>query len=172
MLSYNDALLLLKSVSCPEHTIEHCRLVSMKAKELAEKILSRGHKVDVELCTIGGLLHDIGRSRTHSISHGLEGSKILEAYPKLARIAKTHVGAGIDRAEAKLLGLPEDDYIPKTIEEKIVCYADKLEHEGSFAENVEPEIKKLEAKLGKTHSAIARLKKLEEEIKKLMKSRI
>ncbi|VVB74259.1 HD domain protein [Candidatus Tiddalikarchaeum anstoanum] len=168
MLTYSDALTLLKAVGCSEHVINHCKQVSEKSKELALKLLLKSHKVDVELCTIGGLLHDIGRSKTHSITHGVEGAKLLEAYPNLARIAKTHTGAGIDKAEAKKLGLPPGDYIPRTVEEKIVCYSDKLSDNGKISDNVIPRVKRMENELGKDHSSIQRLKKLEKEIKKLI----
>ena len=36
------------------------------------------------------------------------------------------MGAGLTSEEAVKLGLPPGDYIPKTIEEKIVCHADNL----------------------------------------------
>ena len=40
-------------------------------------------------------------------------------------IIKRHVGAGITAEEAEWLGWPKDNYIPQSLEEKIVCYADK-----------------------------------------------
>jgi hypothetical protein len=36
------------------------------------------------------------------------------------------VGAGILPGEAAALGLPDRDYMPSTVEEKIVCHADNL----------------------------------------------
>ena len=41
-------------------------------------------------------------------------------------IIERHIGAGIPKEEAVGLGLPEKDYIPVTIEEKIVAHADNL----------------------------------------------
>ncbi|MCK5142092.1 MAG: hypothetical protein KAQ70_07855, partial [Candidatus Heimdallarchaeota archaeon] len=37
-----------------------------------------------------------------------------------------HIGTGITKIEAVKLGLPQDDYIPKTAEEIIVSYSDNL----------------------------------------------
>jgi len=35
-------------------------------------------------------------------------------------IVRKHVGTGISTGEAKSLGLPDSDYVPSTIEERIV----------------------------------------------------
>ncbi len=77
----------------------------------------------------GGLLHDVGRSRTHGIRHAVEGVLIArkrDLPEPLVLIIQKHIGAGIDPNDAKTLGLPEWDYIPSTLEEKIVCHADNL----------------------------------------------
>lgn len=85
--------------------------------------------MDRELTRIGGLFHDIGRSRTHDIRHaiaGVELGKSLGFSDPLLRIIERHIGAGITASEAVRLGLPEKDYLPVTGEEKIVSYADNL----------------------------------------------
>jgi len=41
-------------------------------------------------------------------------------------IIERHIGAGILKDEAAGLGLPERDYVPETLEEKIVAHADNL----------------------------------------------
>ena len=77
----------------------------------------------------GALLHDIGRSKTHDIRHALEGVKIARSYgvpEEVIKIIERHIGAGLPAMEAKKLGLPARDFIPETIEEKIVCHADNL----------------------------------------------
>jgi uncharacterized protein len=168
MLSFNEALELLKS-KCPENVVRHCLMVSEKSYELAKLIELNGSKIDVGLCRVGGLLHDIGRSQSHGLSHGILGAEILKNHPKLARIAKTHIGGGISKDEAENLGLGSEDLIPKLLEEKIVCYADKLVQGDRFAENASEEVEKLEEKLGKGHPAIERLKRIEDEINKLIK---
>ena len=45
---------------------------------------------------------------------------------KVLEIIKHHGGAGIDAEEAEKLGLPKEDYTPKSIEEMIVAHADNL----------------------------------------------
>ena len=73
-------------------------------------------------------MHDIGRSKSHDIDHGLVGAKIAEseALPdSVVEIIKRHVGGGITAEEAKQFGWPKDVYWPLTLEEKIVSYADK-----------------------------------------------
>ena len=36
------------------------------------------------------------------------------------------MGAGISQEEVESLGFPEGDYIPHTLEQKVVCFADKM----------------------------------------------
>jgi uncharacterized protein len=108
----------------------HADFVRKIALEIAQDI-----KCDMSLVATGALLHDIGRfscppKSKKAIQHGLRGAKILRdlGYKKHARIAERHVGVGItkqDIAEQKL-DLPLRDFVPESIEEKIVCYADKL----------------------------------------------
>jgi uncharacterized protein len=45
---------------------------------------------------------------------------------QLVLIIERHIGAGITAAEAVRLGIPQKDYLPLTVEEKIVSYADNL----------------------------------------------
>lgn len=88
-----------------------------------------GCSADLRLLEAGALIHDIGRTVTHSIFHGVEGYRILkrEGYDEvIARFCSTHVGAGLLRGTAKKLKMPDQDYIPRTIEEKIVCNSDNL----------------------------------------------
>ena len=130
-----DALDLLRKSGCSSDVIEHCLAVAAYAREIAMDIrnCARGKKaqvkIDIDLVYIGGLLHDIGRSRTHGISHAVEGAKIAIENgldKKLINIIERHIGAGIPEVEAAALGLPAKDYIPLTLEEKIVAHADNL----------------------------------------------
>ena len=130
-----DALDLLRKSGCSSGVIEHCQAVAAYSREIAMDIMNciREKKaqvdIDIELVYIGGLLHDIGRSRTDGISHAVEGAKIMIENgldEKLIHIIERHIGAGILEGEAVTLGLPAKDYIPLTIEEKIVAHADNL----------------------------------------------
>ncbi|VVB86469.1 HD domain protein [uncultured archaeon] len=130
-----EAIELLGKSGCPEGVIEHCRAVAAYAREIATDIricaLKKGEhvKIDIDVVYIGGLLHDIGRSRTHGISHAVEGARIAIENgldEKLVNIIERHIGAGIPIDEAAALGLPVKDYMPSTLEEKIVAHADNL----------------------------------------------
>ena len=122
--SRNECLELLEKAGCSESVIRHCKAV----RDVAVKMAKRAH-ADVELVEAGALLHDIGRSKTHDIFHAMEGVKIAQKLglpQSIINIIERHIGAGISKEEAKKLGLPPKDYIPKTLEEKIVCHADNL----------------------------------------------
>jgi uncharacterized protein (TIGR00295 family) len=115
---------LLKESGCSEKVIRHC----MAVRDVAVKIAKKAN-ADLKLVEAGALLHDIGRSKTHGILHGVEGAKIAEklGLPDcIIKIIERHIGAGVPAKDAKRLGLPEKDYIPITLEEKIVCHADNM----------------------------------------------
>ena len=125
----NCAVKLLNKAGCSEQVIQHCIKVAEYAGNIAEQIKDNGYCIDVELVIIGALLHDIGRSRTHDIHHGIEGAILGEQYgldERLIRIIKTHIGAGITTKNARALGLPPDNYMPVSLEEKIVAHADNM----------------------------------------------
>ena len=120
----DECIEILKKSGCSEKVILHCKAVRDVAVKIAKKA-----NADLKLVEAAALLHDIGRSKTHGISHGIEGVKIAKKIGvpnNIIRIIERHLGAGIPKAEAKKLGLPLKDYIPITLEEKIVCHADNL----------------------------------------------
>ncbi|MCL7415431.1 MAG: HDIG domain-containing protein [ANME-2 cluster archaeon] len=123
------ALELLEIAGCSDKVIKHCLTVAEYSRECAKKVEKNGHPIDVELVFIGALLHDIGRSITHDINHAVEGACLGREYglnPSIIRIIETHIGAGIAETEARSQGLPQRNYFPSTIEEKIVAHADNL----------------------------------------------
>ena len=112
-----------------QRIIVHCRTVAAVAWTLAEEYETKGKRVDGSAVYTAALLHDIGRTKTQTVAHGLEGSEILktEGFPDMVvEIVRKHVGAGISADEAKRLGLPEFDYMSNKAEEVIVCFADKM----------------------------------------------
>ncbi len=134
-MNEKEAISLLIKAGCSSSVIDHCKTVAGYAKEIALKInwnaVKKGIPADIDInaVVIGGLLHVIGRSKTHGIHHAIEGGAIAVENgldEKLVRIIERHIGAGISKDEASGLGLPEKDYIPMTIEEKIVAHADNL----------------------------------------------
>ena len=117
---------IMKLKGVPPQVIAHEIAVSRKAVKIAYAVVHV--EVNVNLVKIGALVHDIGRSVSHKFDHGLIGAEIireLEFSEPLARIAECHLLAGLNSEEAKNFGLPEKDFRPQTIEEKIVCLADK-----------------------------------------------
>jgi len=161
---------LLQENGCPSKVIRHCEEVANVALDVAHELQNKGVKVDLQLVEAGALLHDIGRTKTHSVDHGLAGSQIAEAADvpeSVVNIIKRHVGGGIISKEAREFGWPEDNYVPVTLEEKIVCYADKL-IDKSKRVSIDVEIERLN-KQGFTQTA-ERIRKLHEEITSLINS--
>ena len=153
---------LLKKENTPENVIEHSKAVYKKAMEIA----SNFDDADKDLIRKGALLHDIGRSRTHGITHAIEGVKIAEKYgysQDVLNIIERHIGAGITKEEAVKLGLPEKSYLPKTLEEKIVAHADNL-ISGSTEVDVDFVIKKWKRRIAEPEDNIERLIKLDDEL--------
>ena len=137
---------------------------------IANQLIFRGYDVDIRLVESGALLHDIGRSRSHEVDHAARGAEIareLGLPERLVHIIERHIGAGIPAEEAQQLGLPEGHYIPETLEEKIVAYADKL-ISGRLEVGIEVTIKDFSAKLGEDHPSIQRLWELDSEMKALL----
>jgi uncharacterized protein len=127
--SENEAISLLTKAGCSPDVIRHCKSVADLATRIAKKIAGKGIVVDVNLVHIGALLHDIGRARTHSIEHAVVGANIARSHrlpTSLVRIIERHIGSGMTAAEAAQLGLPKRSFLPRSLEEKIVVYADKL----------------------------------------------
>jgi len=123
-----QAIGILQKNKCTPEVIVHCQAVALLALELAEKFKAKNYSVDMALIEVGALLHDLGRAKTHSVNHAIEGMQLAQAEGlpnSVICIIKRHVGAGITEKEATELNWPKDNYIPQTLEEKIVCYADK-----------------------------------------------
>ena len=124
--------------------IDHSQKVCRKALQIAEK---SGLDIDLKLVTESSMLHDIGIFKCHApdifctgsapyITHGIIGGKLLREYAaehgidleKHARVCERHTGSGLSIEDIRLqkLPLPEKDYLPETLEEKLVCLADKF----------------------------------------------
>ena len=171
-LPTNDfAFDLLRILKVPYQVRKHSIKVAEKALEIANKVKKK--KVDTNLVEIGALLHDVGRSKTHGFEHALIGGKILKERglpDQLVRVCETHILGGLDREDAKFIGLPEKEYLPITLEEKIICLADKLTI-GSKEVTIEQRFNKWFSKYGKTNLLLKSKKRIEEmqkEIESLM----
>tara|TARA_Y100000310_G_C20675845_1_gene812985 strand:- start:229 stop:834 length:606 start_codon:yes stop_codon:yes gene_type:complete len=157
-----------------QNILQHGVAVKKTALVIAKAIQKKGHKVDLDLIKTGSILHDIGYFKAHwkgpdSIRHGVEGSKMLrkEGLLKHAKIAENHIGPGLTKEDiiVQKFKLPKRDFLPMTIEEKIICYVDKLvfhDRLGTLQEVVDKfERKKLPP------AATKRLIQLHNEIEKL-----
>ena len=85
------------------------------------------HDIGVVLCD-APKIHCMG---THAyIEHGCLGAEILrqEGLPKHAAVAERHTGTGItiEQIMREQLPIPMQDYTPRTLEERLICYADKF----------------------------------------------
>lgn len=97
--------------------------------------------VDVRFVEEAAMLHDIGIFMTNApgidchgtepyIKHGYLGAELLRSIglPHHALVAERHTGSGLTMREihAREIDIPDGIYYPVSIEEKIVCYADKF----------------------------------------------
>lgn len=124
-----ECIKILRKVGNCEIVINHCIVVTELAVKIAKKAIENNFKVNLDLVEAGAMLHDIGRAKTENIDHGIVGGKIareLKLNKEIVNIIERHVGAGISKDNAVKLGLLPKDYIPKTLEEKIVAHADNL----------------------------------------------
>ncbi len=161
-----EALDILVKTGCSKRVIDHCKTVARFSIKVAKAFQEKNVDIDIQLVEIGGLLHDIGRSKTHTVDHGFIGGEIARslALPQsVVKAIERHVGGGIPKEEAKQLGWPTRSYLPLTWEEKIVCYADKRV-EGLRIVPIKQALRSYIAHLGRNHPAIDRIKKLHEEI--------
>ena len=130
--------------------------------------------MDVDLVRSGALLHDVGRSKTHGIKHGVVGAEIARSLglsESVIMIIERHIGGGIPADEAEDLGLPPGNYMPETIEEKIVTYGDKLVERGREVD-INVTLGHYQKDLGEEHPAVLRLIALHEEMAELIGSEI
>lgn len=123
--------------------VAHSVLVTTKAMAIATEFQNRHPEAEVDLAFIAeaAMLHDIGIYRCHSpkiyctgnepyIRHGVAGREILEHEGLLRHglVCERHIGAGISKEDIRrqALPLPLRDYLPVSIEEKVICLADKF----------------------------------------------
>lgn len=117
----------------------HSRAVADKALSLARLHPELG--VDIPFVEEAAMLHDIGIFRTNAagihchgtepyICHGIIGADLLrgEGYPRHALVCERHTGTGLtlQQIEANGWPMPHRDMQPQTMEEQLICFADKF----------------------------------------------
>ena len=119
--------------------LTHSECVTRKALQIVDKHPEQ--KLDRTFIQEAAMLHDIGIVKCDApgiecfgtepyIKHGIIGADMLRAagYPKHARVCERHTGAGIALLDIieQHLPLPHQDFLPETMEEQVICYADKF----------------------------------------------
>lgn len=140
--------------------VKHSEAVRDKALTLAHKHPELN--LDLDFIAEAAMLHDIGILKTDApgikcfgthryIEHGYLGAEIVrqEGYPRHALVCERHTGTGLRLADiiARKLPVPHRELCPVTLEEQLICYADKffsktrLDSEDSY-ERVEKKMQK------------------------------
>ncbi|MBQ2586431.1 MAG: HDIG domain-containing protein [Bacteroidaceae bacterium] len=122
------------------------RLLLFHSRQVADRSLAicRQHpelKLDVQFVEEAAMLHDIGIFRTNApsiqcfgtepyICHGTIGAQLMreEGFPQHALVCERHTGSGLSllEIERQNLPVPHRDMLPLSLEEKLICYADKF----------------------------------------------
>ena len=134
--------------------IVHSRMVADKAIKVCK------NSDLIHFIEAAAMLHDIGIIRCDAagiecygtepyICHGRIGAQMLredahlfgmtqEEIEPYARVCERHTGAGLTKQQiiSQSLPLPPEDFLPETLEEQIICYADK------FFSKTHPEVEK------------------------------
>lgn len=166
-----EVISLFKKLGLPHNIINHVQAVTRKAIKMSHNI--KILPINLKLVKIGALLHDIGRLKSHNFDHSELGGEIIRNLgfsEKLARIAETHILGGLTREDAVELGLTPKDYMPRSIEEKIVCLADKY-HIGTKKVSINKRFQKWFDRFGETELLLkskTRVEAIELEILKLI----
>ncbi len=158
--------------------LAHSMQVAEKSLEIARRCQT---DIDMELVGRGALFHDLGKTVTHEIRHGLIGAEkgvALGLPTEVNWVMEKHIRGGLTAAEAIELGLPVKDYTLHALEERIIIYADRLVdiiHDGYVeikdepdAENRFKEILAAEIKYGKNDITMQRYFGYHDEIQDLM----
>lgn len=124
---------------CKQILLKHSRMVADFALEMAGRHPELG--LDLQFIEEAAMLHDIGIFMTSApdigcvgdapyICHGYLGAELLrkEGLPRHARVCERHTGTGLTKERVIASGwpLPAQDMLPETLEEQIVCFADKF----------------------------------------------
>ncbi len=127
-LKYSDALDLLHEYGDGQPWVAHCLAVS-KVAHFCGDVFVRRHRIDVEFLRTAAVLHDIGRYETHDpILHGVVGYRLLTGlgYTREAFVCASHILYGLVSSDAIKYGLPCQDFIPSSLEERLVPLLDFL----------------------------------------------
>lgn len=124
-----------------ELLIRHSRQVADLCAQFCDRLNARMQPIDADFVAEAAMLHDIGIFKTNApsilctgtepyICHGILGRQLLEGIGlfRHALVCERHTGAGLSCQEIidQQLPLPHRDMLPLSLEEQVVCYADKF----------------------------------------------
>ncbi|HEX2957270.1 MAG TPA: HD domain-containing protein [Chitinispirillaceae bacterium] len=172
MIGEDDALELLKKYKLPRSRVDHSIGVAQQAFRIATSIHARNPHLacDPEKVARAALLHDIGRCMPGD--HELNTITILknEGLDELASI--TMHGSFF---EIQLLrGIDSDEFLPTTLENKIVAYADATFKDKPVTleerwKEIEQRRVNEDEKIASIHMSKERFFKIEQELMALMR---
>ncbi|MCL2878185.1 MAG: HDIG domain-containing protein [Acidobacteria bacterium] len=117
--------------------IRHSEDVARKALDIAQNHPELD--IDRQFVFEAGMLHDIGIFKTSApgihcfgrepyLRHGILGAELLrnDGWLRHALVCERHIGAGLTKKEiaAQRLPLPNADFMPVSMEEQLICFAD------------------------------------------------
>ena len=136
--------------------VAHGRQVARKALDSAAALSHLSP--DLTFIEEAAMLHDIGIFLTSLpeigcngnqpyVCHGYLGRELLEkkGLKRHALVCERHVGVGISAADIRRyhLPIPNRDMRPRTIEEKLICYADKFFSKSANGNSTEISVSKI-----------------------------
>ncbi|MCR4620264.1 MAG: HDIG domain-containing protein [Paludibacteraceae bacterium] len=145
------------------------RILLIHSQQVTKKALLMANKhpelnIDTTFVQEAGMLHDIGIYACNApdldchgtepyIKHGIIGAQLLRSLglERHALVCERHTGTGltIDSIKSQNLPLPLQDYSPQSIEEQLICYADKFYSKTHLAQERSPdEVRKSMSKFG------------------------
>lgn len=136
-------------------------ILMVHSRKVADKAIKISKNPElIPFIEAAAMLHDIGIIKCDAIGiechgsepyicHGHIGAEMLrkdahlfgmtqEEIEPYARVCERHTGAGLTRKQiiSQSLPLPHEDFLPETLAEQIICYADK------FFSKTHPEVEK------------------------------
>lgn len=139
-----DALAIINKYYPEDNELKHILLTH--SRSVADKALWIAGKhpelnLDKQFLEEAAMLHDIGIFMTDAdgiccfgsysyICHGYLGADLMrkEGFPRHALVCERHTGAGISLQSIidQQLPVPHRDMVPVSLEEQVICFADKF----------------------------------------------
>lgn len=149
-----DPLAIIDKYYAPYPDLRHVLLThSRQVAERALRIVDAHPELHMNRDFVfeAAMLHDIGiifcdaprifcMGPHHYIEHGYLGAELLrrEGLPMHADVAERHTGTGLtlDEIRSSSWQLPLRDFSPRTLEEIVICYADKFYSKSHIGEEL------------------------------------